>query len=231
MDEKLINQFINQSKRLSKKLDIKGDFGNISIRNDKSIYIKSSGSKLANLKKKDIIILDFDAEFDIMSSNASVDTATHIALYKAFPSIKCVIHSHSVYATSWSQASVNIPCLGTTHADHWNGEIPVTRKLTDKEIKGDYEKQTGKVIIEAINKLNVNPLDCPGILVANHGPFTWGATIEDTVKHTEMLEYIAKLAWLSLSINPNAKSISPALINKHFFRKHGLEAYYGKNSD
>ena len=231
MDDKLTNQFIFNSKRLSKILGIKDSFGNISIRKDKSIYIKSSGSKLGKLKKRDIIHLDFDAEFDIMCSKASVDTATHIELYRAFPNIKCIIHTHSIYATSWSQAVINIPCLGTTHADHWNGEIPITRKLTDKEINGDYEKETGKVIIEKIQELNVDPIQCPGILVANHGPFTWGATVEDAVKHAEQLEYIAKLTWLTLSINPNAKPISKALLNKHFARKHGSDAYYGQESD
>ena len=141
------------------------------------------------------------------------------------------MHTHSPYATVWAQSGKQIPCLGTTHADYWNGEIPITRDLINKEINGEYEKETGKVIIEKIKDLNVDPLDCPGILVANHGPFAWGKTVEDAVKHAELLEYIARLAWLSISINPNSKPISKALLNKHYSRKHGPDAYYGQDSD
>ena len=152
-------------------------------------------------------------------------------IYNAFDEINGVVHSHSTYATAWAQTGQPIPCLGTTHADYWNGEISVTRELTDDEISGEYEKETGKVIIEKIQELDVDPLACPGILVSNHGPFTWGKTVEDAVKHAELLEYIARMAWLSLSINPDAEPISKALLKKHFSRKHGPEAYYGQASD
>jgi L-ribulose-5-phosphate 4-epimerase len=161
----------------------------------------------------------------------SSDTPTHLELYKVFKELDGIVHTHSTYATAWAQSGKSIPRLGTTHADYWNGEIPITRELTDEEINGDYEKETGKVIIEKIKELNIDPLNCPGILVDKHGPFTWGATVEDAVKHAELLEYIARLAWLSISINPNSKPISKALLNKHYSRKHGPDAYYGQDSD
>ena len=161
----------------------------------------------------------------------SSDTPTHLELYREFQSIGGIVHTHSLYATAWAQSRKPIPCLGTTHADYWNGEIPVSRNLTNEEINGKYEKETGKVIIETINKLNVDHLDCPGIMVANHGSFTWGKTVKDAVKHAELLEYIARLAWLTISITSQAKPISRTLLNKHFSRKHGPNAYYGQDAD
>ena len=161
----------------------------------------------------------------------SVDTAIHLEIYKAFPEIKSIIHSHSKFATSWAQALKSIPILGTTHADYWNGDIPITRDLRDDEIKNNYEHNTGLVIIERIEELGLNPLYCPGMLVANHGPFAWGKDIEEAVKHAELLEFIAKQAWIALSINSNAKPISSSLLKKHFSRKHGPNAYYGQNKE
>ena len=227
----LIKRIVNISRNFSSNLSMHDDFGNISLRKKSSILIKTSGSKLFSLKNNNIVELGLNEKIYGLSPMPSTDTPTHQEIYKAFEKINCIIHTHSQYATAWAQSGEPIPCLGTTHADYWNGKIPITRELTDKEINGEYEKETGKVIIEKIEKLNIDPLDCPGILVANHGPFTWGKTIDEAVKHAELLEYIARLAWLAISINLDAKPISNALLNKHFSRKHGPDAYYGQDPD
>ena len=227
----LIRQIISIANSFAKNLAVYDDFGNISLRNKSSILIKTSGSKLISLKNNNIVELGLNEKIYGLSPMPSTDTPTHQEIYKAFGTINSIVHSHSQYATAWAQAGKPIPCLGTTHADYWNSEIPITRDLTKDEINGEYEKETGKIIIEEIKKLNVDPLDCPGILVANHGPFTWGKTIEEAVKHAELLEYIARLAWMSLSINIDAKHISNVLLNKHFSRKHGPDAYYGQDPD
>ena len=207
------------------------NFGNVSGRFDKKFFIKPSGISIEYFKPKDVVLVEIDTNKFSGLLKPSSDTPTHLELYRSFPEIKGIVHTHSLYATAWAQSRMPIPCIGTTHADYWDGEIPITRDLTNKEITGEYEKETGSVIIEKIEKLNVDPLDCPGILVANHGPFTWGKTVEDAVMHAELLEYIAKLAWMSLNIKPHIKPISKALLKKHFSRKHGPNAYYGQDSD
>jgi len=222
--------FISNFKLLEKQLVV-GAFGNASSRDKDVFHIKPSGVNLKKIKSEDMVTVRIHDGKIYGEMNPSSDTPTHIELYNKFPQIGGITHTHSVYATAWAQAVKSIPCLGTTHADYWNGEIPITRALTKEEINGEYEKETGKVIIEKIKELNVDLLDCPGIIVANHGPFTWGATVEDAVKHAELLEYIARLAWLSLSIDPNVKPISKALLNKHYSRKHGLDAYYGQDQN
>jgi L-ribulose-5-phosphate 4-epimerase len=206
-------------------------FGNASGRIKNELLIKPSGVNVEKLNKDNIVKVNISSSDIFSEYKPSTDTPTHLELYKAFPGIGGIVHTHSTYATAWAQSGKPIPCLGTTHADYWSGEIPITRDLTTDEISGEYEKETGRVIIQKIQELNVDPLDCPGILVANHGPFTWGKTVEDAVKHAELLEYIGRLAWLSFSINPDAKSISKAMLNKHFSRKHGPDAYYGQDSD
>ena len=221
---------ISNFKLLEKQLVV-GAFGNASSRDKDVFHIKPSGVNLKKIKSEDMVTVRIHDGKIYGEMNPSSDTPTHIELYNKFPQIGGITHTHSVYATAWAQAVKSIPCLGTTHADYWNGEIPITRALTKEEINGEYEKETGKVIIEKIKQLNVDLLDCPGIIVANHGPFTWGATVEDAVKHAELLEYIARLAWLSLSIDPNVKPISKALLNKHYSRKHGLDAYYGQDQN
>ena len=219
------------SKKLSNILGIEDDFGNASIKIENSMLIKASGSNLSKLTGEDIVKVSLKISKEKLCPRPSSDTPTHRVLYNEFPGIGAIVHTHSPYATSWAQSGLPIPCLGTTHADYWSGEIPITRSLTDKEINGEYESETGKVIIEKIKELNVDPLDCPGILVANHGSFTWGKTVEDAVKHAELLEYIARLAWLSLSINSDAKAISKVLHNKHYSRKHGPGSYYGQTNE
>jgi len=203
-------------------------FGNVSMRNGPYCYIKPSGIDINKCNENDISKLIISSSKLIEGKSPSTDTPTHVELYKAFEEINGIVHTHSLYATAWAQSGEPIPCLGTTHADYWDGPIPITRELTEEEINSDYERETGKVIVEKIAELNINPLNCPGILVASHGPFTWGATIEDAVKHAELLEYIAKMAWLSNSINNNSKQISKTLLKKHHLRKHGPNAYYGQ---
>jgi len=208
-----------------------GTFGNASLREGEYCYIKPSGININKCTENDISKVIIETSKSVEGKKPSTDTPTHLELYKEFPDIGGIVHTHSLYATAWGQSGKPVPCLGTTHADYWNGDIPVTRKMSDKEINGDYEKETGRVIIEKLEELNVHPLECPGILVASHGNFTWGKTIEEAVSNAEKLEFIAKLSYLSLSINPDISNISKALLKKHFSRKHGQDAYYGQDLD
>jgi len=212
---------------ISKKLVIQS-FGNVSIRNGECILIKPSGVNLSKINYKNMVNVDlFDKKYT-GSFKPSSDTPTHIELYKKYNDIQSVVHTHSPYATSWAQAGLPIPCFGTTHADFWSDKIPVTRTLRKDEIEVDYEKNTGLVIIETLEKLNTNPLSCPGTLVNNHGVFTWGKSPNDAIKNAEAIEIIAKIAMNSLVINPDLKPINKILHNKHFQRKHGNNKYYGQ---
>jgi L-ribulose-5-phosphate 4-epimerase len=203
-------------------------FGNASAKDGSSILIKPSGVDLSLISKNDISVVEINSGKLLSGKSFSSDTPTHLEIYRSFPQLGGITHTHSPYATAWAQTGNSIPCLGTTHADYWRGEIPVTRPMTDQEISGDYEKETGKVIVETINKMCMDPLECPGILVMCHGPFTWGKTIEEAVKNAEMLEYIAKLSWLTHQLNPSIPAISPSLHSRHFNRKHGPQSYYGQ---
>ena len=203
-------------------------FGNASAKDGSSILIKPSGVDLSLISKNDISVVEIISGKLLSGKSPSSDTPTHLEIYRSFPQLEGITHTHSPYATAWAQTGNSIPCLGTTHADYWRGEIPVTRPMTDQEISGDYEKETGKVIVETINKMCMDPLECPGILVMCHGPFTWGKTIEEAVKNAEMLEYIAKLSWLTHQLNQSIPAISPSLHSRHFTRKHGPQSYYGQ---
>ena len=203
-------------------------FGNASAKDGSSILIKPSGVDLSLISKNDISVVEINSGKLLSGKSPSSDTPTHLEIYRSFPQLGGITHTHSPYATAWAQTGKSIPCLGTTHADYWRGEIPVTRPMTDQEISGDYEKETGKVIVETINKMCMDPLECPGILVMCHGPFTWGKTIEEAVKNAEMLEYIAKLSWLTHQLNQSIPAISPSLHSRHFTRKHGPQSYYGQ---
>ena len=203
-------------------------FGNASAKDGSSILIKPSGVDLSLISKNDISVVEINSGKLLSGKSPSSDTPTHLEIYRSFPQLGGITHTHSPYATAWAQTGDSIPCLGTTHADYWRGEIPVTRPMTDQEISGDYEKETGKVIVETINKMCMDPLECPGILVMCHGPFTWGKTIEEAVKNAEILEYIAKLSWLTHQLNQSIPAISPSLHSRHFTRKHGPQSYYGQ---
>jgi len=208
----------------------KFQFGNVSLRNDHEVIIKPTGIDLDTCDFEDMSVVDVRTAQHSSGRAPSTDTLTHIEIYKKYKEIQSVVHTHSPYATAWAQASKPIPCLGTTHADYWEGEVPVTRELTESEINGEYELATGKVIVEMLLKLGLEPCECPGILVAHHGPFTWGQTVEEAVKNAELLEYIAKLACLSLQLNPITTAIPVALHHRHFSRKHGTNAYYGQEN-
>ena len=221
-------EVLNKNKELILLGLVIDTFGNASAKDGSSILIKPSGVDLSLISKSDISVVEINSGKLLSGKSPSSDTPTHLEIYRSFPQLEGITHTHSPYATAWAQTGNSIPCLGTTHADYWRGEIPVTRPMTDQEISGDYEKETGKVIVETINKMCMDPLECPGILVMCHGPFTWGKTIEEAVKNAEMLEYIAKLSWLTHQLNQSIPAISPSLHSRHFTRKHGPQSYYGQ---
>ena len=225
------NEVLLFNRRLTELNLVIDTFGNCSSRNNDRVYIKPSGVNLDDTSEEQISELALEENLNqrlISGLKPSSDTPTHLELYQAFPEIGGIVHTHSLFATAWAQAAIPIPCYGTTHADFWQKEVPVTRKLREEEINGDYEIQTGKVIVETLKSLRLSPLDCPGILVAHHGPFTWGASVEDAVKHAELLEYVARLAMITKQINHEANVIDPLLHQRHFSRKHGPNAYYGQ---
>ena len=190
------------------------------------VAIKPSGVPYDRLKAADLVIVGLDGSIVEGTLNPSSDLATHLLLYKEFPAIGGVVHTHSEYATSWAQAGMPIPCYGTTHADYFRGDVPVTPPLTDEQIETDYEVNTGKVIVERFRGLD--PTATPGVLVAGHAPFSWGKTAAAAAHNAVVLEYIAKLAYRCRLINPGMTEVSAALLRKHYERKHGANAYYGQ---
>jgi L-ribulose-5-phosphate 4-epimerase len=194
--------------------------------------IKPSGIPYDRLGANDIVVLSIETGRIVEgSAKPSSDTPTHLHLYREFPALGGVAHTHSTCGTSFAQALRDIPCLGTTHADNFYGPIPVTRPMTDAEIQADYELNTGRVIVECFRKRGIDPAHTPGVLVASHAPFAWGATIEKAVENAIVLEFSAKMAINSLSLSPNVPEISRTLLDKHFFRKHGPTATYGQSQD
>lgn len=191
------------------------------------MVIKPSGVHYRGMKPEHMVVISIkDGKVVEGNLKPSSDSDTHLELYRAFPGIGGIAHTHSLYATAWAQAQKNIPCYGTTQADYWFGEVPCTRAMTPNEIRTDYEKNTGKVIIETFRKLD--PLEHPAVLVASHGPFTWGATVSDAVHNACVLEFVARMASETLRINPKTKPVHSVLHSKHFLRKHGAKAYYGQ---
>ncbi|OGB62677.1 MAG: L-ribulose-5-phosphate 4-epimerase [Caldithrix sp. RBG_13_44_9] len=203
-------------------------FGNVSgiDRAQNIIAIKPSGIPYPELTADKIVLVDLENRVVDSKYKPSSDTRSHLILYKAFSNISGIVHTHSPYATAWAQANRSIPCLGTTHADHVPGEIPCTAELNDKQIKGDYESETANQIVKKFS--NISPDEVQMVLVAGHGPFTWGKSPEQAVYHSLMLEEIAKIGLFTLLINPGVESLKKALIDKHFFRKHGEDSYYGQ---
>jgi len=202
-------------------------WGNVSAidRETGLVVIKPSGVSYDRMKAEDMVIVDLDGNIKEGNLKPSSDTPTHLVLYKAFPSIRGIVHTHSTYATSWAQAGCDIPNIGTTHSDYFKDAIPCTRQMYPKEIEGEYELETGNVIVEKFE--GINPEFTPGVLVNNHGPFAWGKDAYNAVHNAVVLEQVAKMAYLSFGINPNLK-MNEELIKKHFFRKHGPSAYYGQ---
>jgi len=190
------------------------------------VAIKPSGVPYDRLKAADIVLTDLNGKIVEGTLNPSSDIATHLLLYKEFPSIGGVVHTHSEFATSWAQAGMAIPCYGTTHADYFRGEVPVTPPLSDEQIESAYELNTGKVIVERFRGLD--PLATPGVLVSGHAPFAWGKTAADAAHNAVVLEYVARMAFRCRLINPQAAQVSAALLRKHYERKHGPKATYGQ---
>lgn len=203
-------------------------WGNVSgITPDRKwIVIKPSGVPYADLTPAHMVVVDPDGRIVEGLLNASTDTPTHALLYRGFPSIGGITHTHSLYATMFAQARREIPCLGTTHADHFNGPVPVTRQLTAAEVAGDYERNTGRVIVEHFAKLD--PIATPGVLVAGHAPFVWGPTPSRALENAVALEAIARMAIGTLTLNSQAAALEQHVLNKHHQRKHGRDAYYGQ---
>ena len=210
---------------------VKFTWGNVSeIDREKGIIaIKPSGVDYENLTADDIVLVDLDGNIVEGKLRPSSDTATHIELYKTFSDIGGVVHTHSEWAVSWAQSRRGIPCYGTTHADCFYGEIPCTREMTDEEIESAYEINTGLVIAETFRKKNIDPLAVPGVLCVNHGPFSWGRNGHDAVHNAAVLETVAEMATKTELLNPSVKPVKQAILDKHYFRKHGKNAYYGQN--
>jgi L-ribulose-5-phosphate 4-epimerase len=203
-------------------------FGNASgiAREEGLVVIKPSGVPYEKMTPEDMVVADLDCRIVEGKLKPSTDLDTHVALYRAFPSIGGVAHTHSRHATAWAQARTEIPCFGTTHADYFHGPVPVTDPLTPEEIDQGYEANTGVAIVRRL--AGSDPLGCPAILVAGHAPFCWGKTVREAAHNAVIVEELAAMAWQTLTINPAAQPISAALRDKHHFRKHGPTATYGQ---
>ena len=215
-------------------------WGNVSAIDRASglVVIKPSGVSYDDMTPADMVVVDLDGKVVEGSLRPSSDTPTHLEIYKAFPEIGGVVHTHSTYATSWAQAGRDIPNIGTTHSDYFRDPIPCTRKMKKAEVFGEYEKETGKVIVERFRKMD--PMDTPAVLVRNHGPFTWGTNAASALHNAVVLEQVAKMAYISADINVGrelpvwfirAIRMNKSLIKKHFSRKHGPDAYYGQKNN
>lgn len=206
-------------------------FGNASgvDRDAGIVVIKASGVACDRVEPSDTVAVSLaDGRVVEGSLRPSSDTATHLVLYRRFGSIGGVVHTHSPFASAWAQAGRSVPCLGTTHADHFGGSVPVTRALTDREIVGDYERMTGEVIVETLDALGLDALDMPAALVASHGPFTWGVDAAEAVRNAVALEVVTAMAYRTLVLTPVTGPIADSLLTRHFHRKHGPGAYYGQ---
>lgn len=228
MLEELKRQVYAANMELPKRGLITFTWGNVSgiVREAGLIVIKPSGVEYATLTPEDMVVVDLKGNRVDGTYKPSTDTATHLELYRAFPQIGGIVHTHSPWATSWAQACRNIPCYGTTHADYFYGEIPCARSLTQAEIENDYERNTGKVIRETFE--GKNPLYVPGVLCANHGPFTWGKDVHEAVHNAVVLEEVAKMAYRTERLAAGVRPAPRDLQEKHFLRKHGAGAYYGQ---
>lgn len=207
-------------------------WGNVSgIDRDKGLMvIKPSGIDYKRMKISDMVVMDLQTgEVAEGALNPSSDALTHLKLYRAFPTIGGVVHTHSRWATIFAQSKRGIPVLGTTHGDYFYGDIPCTRLLNDNEIRNNYEEETGKVIVETFK--GKDPAQIPAVLVASHGPFTWGTSAENAVENAVVLEELAFMAWHNLMMQPNIESMQDVLLDKHFLRKHGSNAYYGQKQE
>ncbi|MBR6306964.1 MAG: L-ribulose-5-phosphate 4-epimerase [Bacteroidales bacterium] len=206
-------------------------WGNVSAIDRESglVVIKPSGVSYDVMKPSDMVVVDLEGNVVEGSLRPSSDTPTHLVLYKAFPEIGGIVHTHSTYATAWAQAGLDIPNIGTTHSDYFHTDIPCTRNMKKAEVMGEYEKETGNVIAECFK--GISPMDTPAVLVCNHGPFAWGTDADSAVHNAVVLEEVAKMAFISCAINScgtDYPSMNRHLIEKHYSRKHGPDAYYGQ---
>jgi len=207
-------------------------FGNASAADpEREVFaIKPSGVPYQKLQPEDIVIVDYEANVVEGEMRPSSDTKTHAILYKHWPEIGGIVHTHSTYGTAWAQAQRDIPIMGTTHADHLTEDIPCAPVMSDEMIQGDYERQTGFQIVNALDDRDLSYQEVQMILVANHAPFSWGETAEEAVYNSAVLEEVAKMTYLSLQIEPEAPRLKDTLIRKHWERKHGDDAYYGQEN-
>lgn len=230
MLEFLKNQVYEANMNLPKHGLVTFTWGNVSgIDKEKRLFvIKPSGIDYDKMSPDDMVVMDLAGNKIEGNLKPSSDTPTHLEIYKAFPEIGGIVHTHSSYATSWAQAGRNIPCYGTTHADYIYGEVPCLPPLTKQEIEEAYEENIGHLIVNELIHLNKDPMTVPAVLCRNHGPFVWGKDAMDAVHNAVVLEEVAKMAYRTELINPNAAPAPLELQNKHYFRKHGFNAYYGQ---
>ena len=230
MLEKLKEEVYKANIELPAKGLVLFTWGNVSAidREKNLVVIKPSGVEYDKLKPEDMVVVNLDGKVVEGNLNPSSDTPTHIELYKKFPETGGIVHTHSTNATIWAQSGRDIPAYGTTHGDYFYGAIPCTRKMTSEEIAGEYEKETGTVIIETFEKRNINPKFVPAVIVYSHGPFTWGKDAAEAVHNSIVLEELAKMAMFTEQVNKDVKPMQQELLDKHFLRKHGENAYYGQ---
>ncbi|MEK3888224.1 L-ribulose-5-phosphate 4-epimerase [Bacillus sp. FSL K6-3431] len=230
MLESLKQEVLQANLQLPKYGLVTFTWGNVSgiDRGQGLVVIKPSGVAYDDLLLEDLVVVDLEGNVIEGDMRPSSDTATHLALYKAFSEIGGVVHTHSPWATSWAQAHRPIPALGTTHADYYYGEVPVTRPLTKQEIENAYELETGNVIIETFQQLDLDPKAMPGVLVAEHAPFCWGKDAKEAVHNAVVLDEVAKMAFHTIQLNPQVRAMDQFLLDKHYLRKHGPKAYYGQ---
>ena len=205
-------------------------WGNVSAidREKGLVVIKPSGVEYETMKVEDMVVCDLDGNVVEGNLRPSSDLMTHLEFYKSFPEIKAAVHTHSTYATSFAQAGADVPALGTTHGDYFYGDIPCTRCMTNDEIGGEYEKNTGIVIVEEFKRRGIDPNQMPAVLVRSHGPFSWGTSAENAVHNSVVLEELAKMAINTFIVNPEVGRMQQTLLDKHYLRKHGANAYYGQ---
>ena len=230
MLELLKQQVLEANLELPKLGLVDFTWGNVSARDAASgaVVIKPSGVPYASMKQDDMVVVDREGRVLEGTLRPSSDLPTHLELYRQFPSIGGIVHTHSTWATVWAQTCRGIPALGTTHADYFFGEIPCTQQLSAQQIAGEYEAQTGVAIVECLRARGIDPVHMPAVLVANHGPFAWGADAAAAVHNAAVLEVVARMAFLSMQMNPALPAMPQQLLEKHFLRKHGPGAYYGQ---
>lgn len=231
MLEQLKQEVLEANLELPKLGLVDFTWGNVSGKDPATgaIVIKPSGVPYETMTADDMVVVDRDGKRIDGKLNPSSDLATHVELYRHFPSIGGIVHTHSTWATVWAQACRGIPAFGTTHADYFYGEIPCTKSLTEAQVAGRYEAETGIAIVERFRDGKIDPKDMPAVLVANHGPFAWGKDANDAVHNAAVLELTARMALLSLQLEPRLAPMPQYLLDKHYLRKHGPGAYYGQN--